>query len=201
LQLAVMAARLANGGLPVIPRLTHPVQSSNANFADYDLNSTLFSEPSALSNPDLGITPAHLKLVRAAMEGVTANPLGTAFKSRIRQLGKQMAGKTGTVQVRRISSLEREKGVRKNKDLPWRERDHAAFVGFAPIHSPRYAISIVLEHGGSSSVAAAIARDILVEAQGRKSAQSGVFPKGPKGPLSEGAKHIFKNPTLMDKNT
>ena len=76
-----------------------------------------------------------------------------------------MAGKTGTVQVRRISTKEREstEGVIKNEDLPWKMRDHALFTCFAPYKSPKYALSVVVEHGGSGSkVAAPIARDIML---------------------------------------
>ena len=174
LQLAVMAARLANGGFSVTPRLTHSIQNKNDDSNVYDLDSMPEFKTSSLPRKKLGITPIHLELVRNSMEGVTSNPLGTAFKSRIGNIGRRMAGKTGTVQVRRITAEEREQGVRKNKDLPWRERDHAAFVGFAPIHSPRYAISVIVEHGGVSSVAASIARDILIEAQKRNSAHPGV---------------------------
>ena len=73
-----------------------------------------------------------------------------------------MAGKTGTVQVKRITKEQREKGIVDNIDRPWRERDHALFVAFAPYQRPKYAISLVVEHGGSgSSMAAPIARDIL----------------------------------------
>ena len=198
LQLVVMAARIANGGNSVTPRLRHPVRNPGTDSVDYNLGSKSSSDTPGSSNKSLGITPAHLKLISDAMEGVTANPMGTAFKSRIRKQGKQMAGKTGTVQVRRISTLEREEGVRKNKDLPWRERDHAAFVGFAPIESPRYAVSIIVEHGGASSVAAAIARDILIKAQGRKSAQPGVLWKGSKNPLFDGVNQDVKKPKLRD---
>ena len=80
----------------------------------------------------------------------------------------EMAGKTGTAQVRRITKAERERGVRKNEDLAWRERDHALFVAYAPVDKPRYAVSVVVEHGGGGSKAAApIARDILIETQRR----------------------------------
>jgi len=110
------------------------------------------------------------------MSEVVNNPVfGTAKMSRINEPGMEMAGKTGTVQVRRISKTERESGVIKNKNLPWKERDHALFVGFAPIHEPRYAIAVVVEHGGGgSSVAAPIARDILLEAQRRDSIGTGL---------------------------
>ena len=86
-----------------------------------------------------------------------------------------MGGKTGTVQVRRITRAEREQGIIKNKDLPWKDRDHALFVGFAPVDNPRYAVSVVVEHGGSGSKSAApIARDILEVAQRRGSADRGL---------------------------
>ena len=84
-----------------------------------------------------------------------------------------MGGKTGTVQVRRITKAEREQGVHKNADLPWEERDHALFVGYAPVTNPQYAVAVVVEHGGGgSSVAAPIARDILLTAQQRGSARN-----------------------------
>jgi penicillin-binding protein 2 len=81
-----------------------------------------------------------------------------------------MAGKTGTAQVRRITMAERLVGVKKNEDLPWEQRDHALFVAFAPVGAPRYAVAVVVEHGGGGSkVAAPIARDVLIEAQRRNS--------------------------------
>ena len=87
--------------------------------------------------------------------------------SKISKIGSpkfEMAGKTGTVQVVRISEAEREKGIIKNIDRDWKKRDHALFVGYAPIKNPRYAISVVAEHGGSgSTMAAPIARDICKE--------------------------------------
>lgn len=87
-----------------------------------------------------------------------------------------MAGKTGTSQVRRISLSERESGLIKNKQKPWIERDHAVFVGFAPVDEPRYAVAVVVEHGGGGSKAAApIARDVLIETQRRD-------PSGVTGP-------------------
>ena len=79
-----------------------------------------------------------------------------------------MAGKTGTSQVRRITLAERAAGVFKNEDLPWRRRDHALFVGYAPVHNPRYACAVIVEHGGGGSkTAAPIVRDILTETQRR----------------------------------
>jgi penicillin-binding protein 2 len=166
LQLAVMTAHLANGGLAITPRLTKRVNNQAVGTK---------IEP-GLKQKSLGIYSAHLKLIQESMSEVVNNPVfGTAKMSRINEPGMEMAGKTGTVQVRRISKSERDSGVIKNKDLPWKERDHALFVGFAPIQEPRYAIAVVVEHGGSgSSVAAPIARDVLLEAQRRNSIGSGL---------------------------
>ena len=155
LQLAVMTARLANGGRAVTPRLTRDQ----------------FTEDGATPYPDteaapLGILPEHLELVLQGMDDVVNAPTGTAFRARIEEERWKMAGKTGTAQVRRISKAERETGVLKNEELPWKERDHALFVGYAPTHNPRYAVSVVVEHGGGGSTTAApIARDVLRETQ------------------------------------
>jgi penicillin-binding protein 2 len=98
------------------------------------------------------------------MIGVTNEPGGTAYRHRIAEPGMELAGKTGTAQVRRISRAERATGVIRNEDLEWRQRDHALYVCYAPLHEPRYAMSVVVEHGGSGSAAAApIARDIMHE--------------------------------------
>ena len=76
-----------------------------------------------------------------------------------------MAGKTGTSQVRNITDAEREKGVTKNEDLPWKRRDHGLFINFAPHDQPEIAVAVVVEHGGAGSKSAApIARDITLQA-------------------------------------
>jgi len=163
LQLAIMTARLTNGGFAVSPRLTKSLGGANEGE----------SGTPAEKFEDMKLPKAHLDLVVSAMTDVVNSPYGTAYRSRISDPDFAMGGKTGTVQVRRISKVEREAGVVKNRDLPWKDRDHALFVGFAPVHEPRYAISVVVEHGGGgSSVAAPIARDILAEAQRRGSARS-----------------------------
>lgn len=151
LQMAVMTARIVNGGRAVKPRLT------------MDLVGEAGVQPFPTTEAkSLGIAPEHLALVRRGMEEVVNSPTGTAFASRIKDPRFRMAGKTGTVQVRRISKAERETGVLKNDQLPWRERDHAMFIGYAPFENPRFAVSVVVEHGGGgSSVAAPIARDVL----------------------------------------
>lgn len=78
-----------------------------------------------------------------------------------------MGGKTGTAQVKKITQAQRAAGI-KNEDLPWKQRHHALFVGYAPLRAPHYVCSIVVEHGvGGSATAAPIARDIMMETQKR----------------------------------
>ncbi|MFQ5765543.1 MAG: penicillin-binding protein 2, partial [Rhodospirillales bacterium] len=178
LQMAVMVARLVNGGYAVTPRLTRPHAA--------DLEDTDHETDRRPAFESLGLVPGHRQLVRRGMEAVVNDPSGTAFRARIRKRGMEMGGKTGTVQVRRITKAEREEGIKKNKDLPWRDRDHAMFVGFAPTSAPRYAVSVVVEHGGGgASVAAPIARDILLEAQRRGSARPGILPGAPAAPARQ----------------
>ena len=130
--------------------------------------------------PSLGIDPDHLAVVKAGMYDVSNVPGGTAFRSRIRKKGYSLAGKTGTSQVRRISKEERLTGVIKNEDKPWIERDHALFIAFGPVDAPRYAISVVVEHGSSGSgTAAPIARDIMLKTQERDPAN-----RRPTGPMA-----------------
>ncbi len=162
LQLAIMTARIAGGGKAVTPRL---MRSPSGDREGGEETKTPDFKP-------LGVSEAALLVVRRGMEAVTNSQRGTAYRARIKEPGKEMAGKTGTSQVRRISKRERETRVLKNKERPWRDRDHALFVGYAPVNNPRYAVSVIVEHGGGGSTAAApVARDILLEAQKRNSAR------------------------------
>jgi penicillin-binding protein 2 len=157
LQLATLAARISNGGYAVVPHLTRLIGGKPPE----DLKRPPF--------PSLGVAANILAPVVAGMIGVCNNERGTAFRSRIAEPGFEMAGKTGSAQVHRLSAAERDSSTRrKDADIPWRERDHAMFISFAPIQAPRYACGIVVEHGlhGADS-AAPIARDILLEAQKR----------------------------------
>ncbi|HEX9792168.1 MAG TPA: penicillin-binding protein 2 [Kiloniellales bacterium] len=166
LQLAVMTARLANGGKAVVPRLTRRSDAASPAAGET-------AEPVEAGFADMGIPAAHMRVVQTGMDLVTNNPRGTAYGARIAEPGWEMAGKTGTSQVRRITMAERAAGVTKNEDLPWRRRDHALFVSYAPVQKPRYACAVIVEHGGGGSkVAAPIARDILIETQRRDPAGS-----------------------------
>lgn len=154
LQLAIMTARIANGEKAVAPRLVRTDEDA--------------LQAAIAKLPPLGISKRSLDIVREGMNQVTNVIRGTAYAARIPTEGMEMSGKTGTAQVRRISKAERDTRVLKNEERPWRERDHALFVGFAPSHKPRYAVAVVVEHGGGgSTVAAPIARDLLIETQKR----------------------------------
>lgn len=151
LQLAVMAARLANGGQAVVPHIA-------AKTASLD--------PPA-PWPSIGFDPKHIEMLQDALSAVVNEPIGTAYGAKIDKPGMAMAGKTGTSQVRHFSDAERKSGVT-NDDLPWKERDHALFAGYAPAGNPRFAVGVVVEHGGSGAhEAAPIARDLLHECQVR----------------------------------
>ena len=181
LQLAVMTARLANGGKKVRPRL---LRGFRDELSAADEAAAEPEAPPELESLDL--PQGHLDFIRQAMDAVTNHPRGTAYRRRIEREGWEMAGKTGTSQVRRITMRERASGVVKNKDMPWRYRDHALFVAFAPVHQPRYSCAVVVEHGGGgSTVAAPIARDILTETQ-RRDPLSGAQLSRLTGPDAEG---------------
>lgn len=160
LQVATMAARLVTGRA-VVPHLVrgngHPSQGDDA---------------AAPAFPALGVAPHSLRLVLDGMSAVVNEQGGTAYAARIADPALAMGGKSGTSQVRRITQYEREHGLRKAADVPWKDRDHALFVAFAPVAAPRYVCAVVVEHGGEtggggSAVAAPVCRDVLIEVQRR----------------------------------
>jgi penicillin-binding protein 2 len=153
IQLCMLAARLASGKA-VSPRLTHQV------------GATLQPHPVPVQLP---FSDKAFATVREGMGMAVNAPGGTAYGSRILQTGFEMGGKTGTAQVRRITNEERHGGLTPMSQLPWALREHALFIGFAPVEKPRYAISIVLEHGGNAHTEPQVkfARDILTFVQTR----------------------------------
>ncbi len=146
LQLATMTARLVNGGRAVMPRLVREPAGSRPGFSS------------------LGLDPNDLGVVRQAMSAVVNGDRGSARAVRPPKGEPTIGGKSGTSQVKRITLAQRAAGLTKPKDLPWRDRDHALFVAFAPVEAPRYAAAVIVEHGiGGSSMAAPIAADVLLE--------------------------------------
>ena len=147
LQIAIMTARIASG-TAVVPRLIKSVDGV---------------ETPTRGGASLGLSDAWLDLIRRGMADVSNSRRGTAYRSRIEDPALRMAGKTGTSQVRNITAAERARGVVRNEDLPWNRRDHALFVAYAPVDAPKIAVSVVVEHGGGGSTAAApIARDVVL---------------------------------------
>ena len=150
IQLCLMSAQLANGGYKIEPKIIHNVQALQSN--KY-VSSERFKQ--------LYMNQENIKFVLDAQFGATNEPMGTSYGSRHVKSEYVFAGKTGTSQIRSITPEERELKL-KQKDLPYKRRDHALFIAFAPYKNPQYALSIVIEHGGTgSSSAAPIAKKII----------------------------------------
>ena len=181
LQLAVMAARIASGKV-VEPRIIKRVNGVEQKI------------PNQLK---LDIDPNALGIIRSGMYEVSNGIKGTARKSKIAISEISMAAKTGTSQVRNITSKERATGVIPNEKLPYNRRDHALFVGFAPYNQPKYAIAVVVEHGGGGSkVAAPIARDIMLRALYEKIPPLEAYPEEQRAKIAKRLKNLKLNPVL-----
>jgi len=142
LQLAVMTSRMANGGKMVTPKIYFDEENNNLP-------------------QDMGISSENLNIVLKGMEDAYNHRRGTGFAHRLRNKDYKLGGKSGTTQVRGISAAERQSGVIDNKDKEWIARDHGLFVAYGPVENPKYAVSVLIEHGGGGSAAAPVARDIL----------------------------------------
>ena len=150
IQLCLMSAQLANGGHKIEPKIIYNEQALQLN---KDVSSERFKQ--------LYRNQENIKFVLDAQFGATNEPMGTSYGSRHVKSEYIFAGKTGTSQIRTITAEERELKL-KQKDLPYKRRDHALFTAFAPYKNPQYAFSIVIEHGGTgSSSAAPIAKKII----------------------------------------
>ena len=150
LQLCLMTAQIANGGYAIEPKII--VNNKPLSFLEAKKN----METKNLINPNsqLVIDRKNLEVVQKAMFSSTNEIAGTSYRSRIDDPKYQFAGKTGTAQVKRISKRERELDL-KIDQIPYNDRDHALYVAYGPYVNPRYALSIIVEHGGSGSKAAA----------------------------------------------
>ncbi len=157
LQLCLMTAQIANGGYKISPKII--VNNKPLNFLKAKKNMELKS--SIEPNLQLIKDKKNLKIVQKAMFSSTNEIRGTSYRSRIDDPKYQFAGKTGTAQVKRISKRERELDL-KLEQIPYKDRDHALYVAYGPYINPRYALSIIVEHGGSGSKAAApIAKELF----------------------------------------
>ena len=168
LQLCLMSAQLANGGYKIEPKIIHDEQALQLN---QNVSGEIFEQ--------LYRNQENVKFVLDAQYGATNEPMGTSYRSRHVKSEYIFAGKTGTSQTRTITAEERKLKL-KQKDLPYKKRDHALFTAFAPYKNPQYAISIVIEHGGTGSSAAApiakkIIKKVLDRHKLRKKYQSDLF--------------------------
>ncbi len=139
IQLCLMTAQIANGGYKIYPKII---------IDDKDK-----------MKPDDYYTPLYknsrnIRIIQDAMFGSTNEVMGTSYRSRIDNPKYQFAGKTGTAQVKKITERERELDL-KTSEIPYEQRDHALYIAYGPYVNPRYALSIVVEHGGNGSTTAA----------------------------------------------
>ena len=171
LQLCLMTAQLANGGFEIYPRITVDKNQESLENIKYKMaQNALKQKDKQYASPRRKIeeflnigskkyqplyrNPENVKFVLEAMFGSTNEVMGTSYSSRIEDPKYQFAGKTGTSQVKKITEQARELDLHISQ-IPYEERDHALYIAFGPYNNPTYAVSIIVEHGGSGSSAAA----------------------------------------------
>ncbi len=139
IQLCLMTAQIANGGYKIYPKI---VVDDKDRVKPSDYYTPLYKNPK------------NIRIIQDAMFGSTNEVMGTSYRSRIDNPKYQFAGKTGTAQVKKITERERELDL-KTSEIPYEQRDHALYIAYGPYVNPRYALSIVVEHGGNGSTTAA----------------------------------------------
>ncbi len=139
IQLCLMTAQIANGGYKIYPKI---VVDDKDKVKPSDYYTPLYKNPK------------NIRIIQDAMFGSTNEVMGTSYRSRIDNPKYQFAGKTGTAQVKKITERERELDL-KTSEIPYEQRDHALYIAYGPYVNPRYALSIVVEHGGNGSTTAA----------------------------------------------
>ena len=139
IQLCLMTAQIANGGFKIYPKI---IVDNETKDQPIDKFTPLYEDSK------------NIRIVQDAMFGSTNEVMGTSYRSRINDPKYQFAGKTGTAQVKKITERDRELDL-KTFQIPYEERDHALYIAFGPYKQPRYALSILIEHGGNGSTTAA----------------------------------------------
>tara|TARA_B100000902_G_C27171116_1_gene843859 strand:- start:639 stop:1127 length:489 start_codon:yes stop_codon:yes gene_type:complete len=134
-----MTAQIANGGYKIYPQI---LVDNISKDQPLDKFIPLFENSK------------NIKIVQDAMFGSTNEVMGTSYRSRIDDPKYQFAGKTGTAQVKKITEKERELDL-KTFEIPYEQRDHALYIAYGPYINPRYAVSVIVEHGGNGSTTAA----------------------------------------------
>ncbi len=169
LQLSLMTAQIANGGFKIQPRIILNENDQVGNLQKY-YNHKKTTPGNVMSLKDkiynFNLQPLfrnqeNINLIKDAMFAATNEIGGTSYRSRLEDKKFMFAGKTGSSQIKRFTEKQREAET-KQAEITYLERDHAWFVAFAPVQDPRYAISVLVEHGGSgSSAAAPIAKKVI----------------------------------------
>ncbi len=167
IQLCLMTAQIANGGFEIKPRIIFDKEKNNLKeylkFKNENPDQPL-PQDLLVSNFDLKPlfkNQENIKIIKDAMYSSTNEPGGTSYRSRLEDTRFTFAGKTGSSQIKRFTEAQREAEV-KQESLDYKDRDHALFIAYAPVKDPKYAISVVVEHGGSGSKAAApIAKQVI----------------------------------------
>jgi penicillin-binding protein 2 len=167
IQLCLMTAQIANGGFKIKPRIIFDKNDNSLRdyikFKNKNPDQTL---PVDLAVNNFNLQPLfknqeNINLVKDAMFSSSNEPGGTSYRHRMENPKFTFAGKTGSSQIKRFTEAQREAEI-KQSDLNYKDRDHALFIAFAPYNDPKYAISVVVEHGGSGGkVAAPIAKKVI----------------------------------------
>ena len=169
MQLCLMTAQLANGGYKIKPQIILGLDKKRNNLKDYlkyknEQTDSFLSSNLLVSSYELEPlfrNQENINFIKDAMFAASNEPGGTSYRSRLKDKKYMFAGKTGSSQVKRFTEEQREAEI-KQSEIDYESRDHALFVAFAPVSNPQYAISVLVEHGGSGSAAAApIARKII----------------------------------------
>ncbi|MDC0628441.1 penicillin-binding protein 2 [Pelagibacteraceae bacterium] len=177
IQLCRMTAQIANGGYEIKPRIIFNKEKINLkNFLDFKLKSPNQPLPKDLFISSFKFKPLfknseHINFIKDAMFASSNEPGGTSYRSRLKDERYTFAGKTGSSQIKKFTEAQRKAEI-KQEDIDYKSRDHALFIAFAPYKNPKYAISVVVEHGGSgSSSAAPVAKKIIKKALDRHEAR------------------------------
>ena len=181
IQLCLMTAQIANGGFEIKPRIIFDKTINNLKeylkFKDENPNQPI---PEDVLQSNFNLKPLfknqeNINIIKDAMYSSSNEPGGTSYRSRLNDKRYTFAGKTGSSQIKRFTEEQREAEV-KQESLDYKSRDHALFIAFAPVNDPKYAISVVVEHGGSGSKAAApIAKKVIQKVLERHSVRQSII--------------------------
>ena len=167
IQLCLMTAQIANGGFEIKPRILFDKTKNNLKeYLKFKTKNPGQPLPADLLVSNFDLKPLfknqeNIKIIKDAMYSSSNEPGGTSYRSRLEDKRFTFEGKTGSSQIRKFTEEQREAEVKQNQ-LKYKNRDHALFIAFAPVSDPKYAISVVVEHGGTgSSASAPIAKKVI----------------------------------------